>query len=840
MINNIIPTVDELNKEQKTAVLNDINTFTKIVAGAGTGKTKIISKRYIKLIRDLEEKGIDNPIERLLVITFTEKAAAEMKERIFKELRENKINFSGQENKISTIHSFCSGILKKHAFEIGLSPNFKLADDKKLEEIKENITQKIILGELDSIENIQQVFDDLDLDISLFETKNLIKLKNFKGTDEILENIFIVIKEIKSLGLTPKQFLEQSLTAVENYSKTVASLPFNLVLREDYYSKWEEILKPYADASCTFNEKVIKELFGNGILISKNNSKKRTAEDWTPPKDFPENIKPITEIEKYLTKLTAVIYGIYQLELQANDLIDFDDLINKTLNLFDANEAIRAYYKKHFKHIIVDEFQDTSTAQMKLILRLVSDEAPNLTVVGDRKQSIYGFRYAKMENLDIIQKVLEDKFKTKFPEIKLITNYRSNPQVLDVVNFVTENELLLDEKLFENPNKKFEQNIEAVKSTTFEVTNILELAQKEAEYIASEILKMKQEKNLSFKDFAVLIQKNGQADLIEKVLLKNNIPSVKKVNTNFFKDKTIKNIIETLHFLQNMRNELALVRILKIKLSDRSLYKLNCEMYKFLSSKMNADELKNSNFAEKLMEIYCSGNLQNLDIEEETKNYIDSVYKTMFELQSKQNSQPLDSIFHILKKNIAPYNNLAGTQKGIADKKIKIFEKIIIDYIKSQVYANIKKFNEYIETIKDDKNFELPEIETGELDAVQILTIHSSKGLEFPYVFVCYIKAPKLNPEGSISFEMGNLSKKDFGIIINTFNGKDSPKHLIYKEIYQKPREFQEKLRLFYVALSRAETYLNIINFEEFPGNKPAYYVNNLTNYISLKDNKGE
>ena len=126
---------------------------------------------------DLQKQNYENPIERIPVITFTEKAAAEMKERILKQLTENEIDTIGQDNIISTIHGFCSSILRKHSIEAGLSPDFKLADDTQQEEIFDVIIKKIKYGELETTEDIENVFNILQLDKSLLHAKNLIKLK---------------------------------------------------------------------------------------------------------------------------------------------------------------------------------------------------------------------------------------------------------------------------------------------------------------------------------------------------------------------------------------------------------------------------------------------------------------------------------------------------------------------------------------------------------------------------------------------------------------------------------------------------------------------------------------
>ena len=126
----LINIVEGLNQQQKNAVINPINHCTMVVAGAGTGKTNIISKRFVKLTNDLFNENIETPFGRILVITFTDKASTEMKERILKQLKLHNIDCLGQDLWISTFHSFCNRLLKKHSIEVNLSPSFKMADRK--------------------------------------------------------------------------------------------------------------------------------------------------------------------------------------------------------------------------------------------------------------------------------------------------------------------------------------------------------------------------------------------------------------------------------------------------------------------------------------------------------------------------------------------------------------------------------------------------------------------------------------------------------------------------------------------------------------------------------------
>ena len=821
---------DGLNAQQKQAVEMPINSFTKVVAGAGTGKTKIISKRYIKLVNDLiEENSVEKPLEHLLVITFTQKAAAEMKERILNELKLNNINYFGQENKISTIHAFCSDMLKRHAIEANLSPNFKLAEDNQLEEIYETIIKKIQYGEFESIDFSREILSDLGLDNEILKYENILKLKSAGNLEDVFESVLPIIKQVKSLGLTPKEFLDKTLLAIPRYSSFLnnfLSKKYSCSHFSDIYPDEKMMSEDWCDffRKCDYSDENFKnipdkEMF-EGLLkfsVDKNNTRKSPKTvGWTPKFDCSDLsfVSEISDVEILFTKIIAVIYAAYQRQLEELDLIDFDDLINKTLYVLKNNQTIRAYYKKYFKHIIVDEFQDTSGAQLELLMILLSDEEPDMTIVGDRKQSIYGFRYARMENLDILQNKIEQKFSQnpdfnsdeKIKVIKLETNYRSTADVIDAVNAVTKESLELDEPLNAFSDVKISNSVKFSQPEKCDSSD--EYRVLEAKYIASEIFEVMKRDGLQFKDFAVLIKSHWHADFLEEQLSKYGIPSVKRVNSNYFSKSVVKNITFLLNFSQNIRNEIALVKLLEIKFSDKEIFDLKKATDEAL---LGVDDSNDLNFSEKILKSFELNIFNSIKCSEDVKNAVQSLYDEVLEIIKNKNTLSLTSIFYRLIDIYPPYQNLTGVAKSLAEIDVAVFEKILADYSQNVNYASVKNFLEYLQTISEDRNFEMPSVFTGEVDAVKLMTIHASKGLEFPYTFVAGISSRGANADSSVvSLEL-NEESCDFGLVIHKFNGKDSLKYLLYKEIFKSVREAAEAKRRFYVAVSRAEKYLNVL-----------------------------
>ena len=828
-IRNLENTICEnLNPEQKAAVISGLDEFTSVIAGAGTGKTTIISAKYVDMIAKLYNKGFKTPLNNILVITFTEKAAANMKTKIFKDLKNNNIEYLGQENYISTIHAFCSKVLRKHAIEAGLTQYFKVANDDDLNIIYDTIIQKVKSGEFEKIEFIEKAAEKLNIDISVLNHENLLKLQSVASVDEVIDAIFDIIKKVKSLGLNPEEFLFQSKKAVLKYSEIINNLSFGEYSYEDFSNKWSKQLFDNGFAvENGIDEKVFSEIAKSKYIFQKEKNgkiyKKDKCSEWEKGQYF-EDLQEIENLEFVISEIIALVYETYQMQLLHADIIGFDDMINLTLHILD-NESICSEYQEMFEHIVVDEFQDTSVAQMKLIKKLMRNDYPNITVVGDRKQSIYAFRYANMENISDLTDYIREKY-GKVNEINLKTNYRSTSSVIEVVNDVTKNFLNKFDELLDTPHLPIENSI---KMTCFGDKKSPEIKIDEAKQIAIEINNFKNEhKDFSFGDFAVLVKNSSEADIVEKQLTACGIPSVKKGGASFFNRPVIKSARALLAFVCNISDEYALTRLLNFAFSDRDLFLLKKAVDKSIDF-VNNQDLINASFAERLYSCKNSQKLLNLEnVDKDLLLSVDNLFSVAENTSKNIKNLSILSVYKKMAEAFSPDFRLKGTDKILAERDLNIFERIISDYMQSEVYPSIKNFLNYIDTVKADKQFVLPDVEKGRQNAVQIMTIHASKGLEFPYVFIFGL-SNKIPPDKScIKFELLNEKNGNFGLIINKFKTNETLKSMLFKKAYKAHKEYMESVRLFYVAVSRAMKYLNIFCLSDNSTLKPAKYVAHL------------
>lgn len=418
-----------LNQMQKEAVLYTEGPLL-VLAGAGSGKTRVLMHRIAYL---MEERGV-SPYN-IMAITFTNKAAKEMRERI-----DALVGDEADSIWVSTFHASCLRMLRRFIDRIGYDRGFSIYDA-----------------------------DD---------QKTLIK------------------KIFKELNIDPKQIRERSaLLAISSYKNELTDAKEAAKIAVDYYEKQ-----------------------------------------------------------------IAEIYAAYQEALKKNNALDFDDLIGKTVELFEEDPDVLSHYQERFRYIMVDEYQDTNTAQFRLI-ELLAGKHKNLCVVGDDDQSIYKFRGANIRNILEFEKV--------FPNtrvIKLEQNYRSSGYILDAANRLIAN----------NRERKAKTLWTAKEQGQKAVFRQFEDAKSEADAIARDILR--QAKDGNYGDFAVLYRTNAQSRLLEERCVALGIPYQLVGGVNFYQRKEIKDILAYLKTIANGRDDIALLRIVNIPkrgVGESSLAKLS-------------------------------------------------------------------------------------------------------------------------------------------------------------------------------------------------------------------------------------------------------------------------
>lgn len=414
-MNNIYST---LNPPQQEAVYHTEGPLL-ILAGAGSGKTRVLTHRIAYLI---DEKGV-NPWN-ILAITFTNKAASEMRERVDKI-----VGFGSESIWVSTFHSTCVRILRRHIDRLGFDTRFAIYDTE---------DQKTLMKEI-----------------------------------------------CRKLNIDTKIYKERSLLAQISHAKDELITPDEMEL----------------NAGGDFNKKKV-----------------------------------------------AAVYREYQASLRKNNALDFDDLIVKTVELFQNCGDVLENYQERFKYIMVDEYQDTNTAQFKFV-SLLAEKYKNLCVVGDDDQSIYKFRGANIGNILGYEKV--------FPQakvIKLEQNYRSTQNILNAANEVIKNNEGRKDKTLWTANE------EGAPIHFRQFQNGYE----EAEYIAGAISQKVREGIYDYKDCAILYRTNAQSRLFEEKFLIANIPYKIVGGVNFYARKEIKDLLAYMKTIDNAKDDVAVKRIINV------------------------------------------------------------------------------------------------------------------------------------------------------------------------------------------------------------------------------------------------------------------------------------
>ncbi|MBT5338400.1 UvrD-helicase domain-containing protein [Candidatus Falkowbacteria bacterium] len=680
--------ISESNEQQKQAIIHEDGPQL-IVAGAGTGKTRVVTARIAYLIT---EKNAN--VDEVLALTFTEKSAQEMEERVDQMLPYGYVDLW-----ISTFHAFCDKILKRHALDIGLPNNYKLVDG---------------------------------TEAWLLVRKNLdkFKLEYYQPLGNPTKFIHALLKHFsrcKDEGIYP-----------ENYLKYAQEIKLN----DDVHD------------------------FVNKIDFSKVDE---------------ANQKEILKQEILRIEEIANAYQTYQQILIDNESLDFADLINYTIQLFKKRPLILAKYRQQFKHILVDEFQDTNFVQYELI-KLLATPKNNITVVGDDDQSIYKFRGASISNIM--------QFKKDYPtakEVVLIENYRSTQEILDLAyNFILQNNpYRLEEKL--GIDKKLKSNV----SEKGEVVHYhLSSVEEEAKAVIQKIIKLKQDQQAEWSDIAILVRANDSANIFINYLEQAQIPYQFLAMRGLYNKSVVVDIINYFKLLDNYHESAAVYRILNLPF-------LNIEPEQIVKL-VHLAKRKSISIFESLKQASTVPGLT----EQTLKSINNILVQVEKDTQLAQNKKPTEVLLSFLYGSgyLEYLNDLEPAKaKETLDFVQQFFKKIQ----EVEMSYEDPRLSDLMELL----NMEMQSGESGKLafdvetgpDMVRIMTIHSAKGLEFDYVFVSCLVDRKFPTD----------QRKEVIEI---------PDSLIKEDSSEGDFHLEEERRLFYVAMTRAKRGLFFTSADDYGG----------------------
>lgn len=655
-----------LNVQQQEAI-SHVDGPLLIIAGAGTGKTTVVTERIKHLILD---KNILP--SNVLALTFTEKAAQEMEERV-----DVALPYGYSQLWIATFHAFCDRILRNEAIHIGLNPSYKL------------MTQA---------------------ETVLFLRKNIFKLS---------------LDYFRPLG-NPNKFLEGLIQHFSRLSDEDIS--------PEQYLQFAHAMKNPVD----------------------------------------DEIKKTIEL--------AEAFKIYE-ELKAKEgFMDFSNLITYTLKLFRTRENILKNYQDQFHYIMVDEFQDTNFAQNQLAILLAGDKK-NITVVGDDDQAIYRWRGAAISN--IIQ------FRKHFPQAKIIAltkNYRSTQEILDksydLIQYNNPDRLEtkehIDKKLFAARNIKG-KSVELLFAARVE---------DEADQVVNKIINLVETKKYLYKDFALLVRANDHAQSFVRSLQNQGIPYQFLGPGKLFHQDEIKDIIAYLRVLANFEDSSSLYRVLTMH-----IFAIEA---RDIAAILNFAKRKNIYLFETLERI--SEGQSDITLQEHTKKKIEEIVTMIKNHLKRVPKETAGQILYYFLQDSGMLTMMVSPKKQLDEKKAqniaKFFEKLKT-FESEHEEANVFAVVEWIDLAMQMGESPLStDMDWSENNAVNILTIHSSKGLEFPVVFLV------------------NLVNQRFPTR-ERHEQIPIPSEIVKEILPEGDYHLQEERRLFYVGMTRArdQLYLTAANF---------------------------
>lgn len=852
---------------EQIKAITKTGTNILVSASAGSGKTTVLIERILYKVKNLKLN-----VDELLIVTYTEAAAQELKLRLRIKLNKELLSDSNNNHlrmqlprlanaQISTFHSFCNSVIKKFFYLIDFDAKYKISDDIEafmiasecLEQLFNELYQINDEGFLLLINRFTTTTHDDNLRKIIMDL--FIKMRSLPFKDDFKQEVikhYELKGDLKSWKMYPlvKNNIKIKLDEAENYFKKARNLA--TIFEHNYGEKYNEDMDILTEAKnrlngdidslseyfkiinfSTFSSKcsgdideiskdMIKDFRNKGKEIFKEISKNYLA--------FSEKsqMKFLSENNEILNKLFEVISRFeknFSKAKRDKNLVDFSDLEEVTLKILTLNNGdndAAAYYKDLYKEILIDEFQDTNSMQ-ETIIKTISNNN-NIFMVGDVKQSIYRFRNSEPEIFQTKFKDYNEKIAGEL--INLNANYRSREQIIHYINFLFYQ--LMDEKIGEITYDDDASLVFGQKSyTDVEVsepmvslhllekdkineqrTQKLTKTELEVHYIAQKIRQLVDNKslvydsringlrNIEYKDIVILSRTKSDQDIYNDIFKKYNIPFLTSELLGYFNSVEVLTVTSLLKTIDNPLQDISLVASLR------------SPIFKITENELIEIKIKSTSdyYYEKVLDYLKKGTDETLIEKLKFFNETLTIWR-----EKVKNDSLSELIYHIY--HDTNYYEFVLGQLGGAQRQANLD----LLYDRAMLYENLTqnslfKFIQLINFLNENDK-DLPQARTvsDNEDLVRFMSIHKSKGLEFPIVFIT-----NLNKKYNIEDEKSSiLFDKELGI---AFSYLDLTYKVKYDTLYQslikdklRKQMLAEEMRLLYVALTRAKERLFLI-----------------------------
>lgn len=787
-----------MDQHARELIQNDLDTTYLVEAGAGTGKTTLLVSRILNLIRSGRAA-----LPQIVAITFTEKAAEELKTRIKKQLQlqldtEKSANvlqrirsayLDIEKSNINTIHGFCASILKQYAIEAGLSPEFSVADPGAFHKFIQQLWQRWLIEQIE--EQNKCLYSLLLLGISFEKLEKIVQLLIHQRDMRNIDKVDVDL-----------EYFQQQL------AKITDDLQAQQQHCTDQQDKGYIAIEALKDKHAFLRQQPLEQFayyVAHGIEIKSGGNQK----NWEPPQILKEikqqlkNLKILSETTRAhhnhnlvcdtISWLSAFFTTVEQ-KKQTQALVDFDDLLYRVKHLLQTHNEIRRQCQENFRYILVDEFQDTNDLQVEILFQLASADEElrdwqqaqlipgKLFMVGDPKQSIYRFRGADIEIYETVKEILGAEHC-----LFITRNFRSTHGIIHWCNQVFSRLIVKPEDgkyqpqyTALAPSREGAQIVNPIILISYDLEDERAIEQ-EAKCVAESVRQVIDEKwtvfkdgreqTVSYQDIAILFRRYTYVDLFEQVLSSSNIPYQVIGGKSSFNRIEVHSLLSLLRALINPNDTMSLIAALRSPIfciSDREILHYSQQGLDYLSKPQTDTRIA------QVMRLLREFHLQ---------------------LTAQTGYQWLQNLYqktHILL-------TFASMQQG--KQYVKTLQKIL-NFAKVMTLNNFMDWQNFIHWLSELDS--LDNESQVEEDAVSIFSIHRSKGLEFPVVILAdvaanirelpYIIHDKPTDSIAVRLQRGLLETQNYSAICDR----------------EKNRLVAEEKRLLYVAATRARDYLLI------------------------------